>query len=515
MEVTEYRFKTFLLDVEERQLFNDQARIRLTPKAFDLLAYLVRNAGHLVHKDELLQMIWPDAFVEEGNLTRTIHTLRKALEEDDNGNKFIETVPTVGYRFVAKIDYPTASFSQTNAEERDLGTDALTADSVIVNSVTQIPDHREHADSPKSQNLKLPIPEAGKAGLAGAAGFILIALVTGFWVTNRSSNSITSVRASSRQSNHGEAYNHFKQGRLLIERRRRNDFKDALASFEKAIRLDPSYAAAHAGIADAKMGMFWGSNSHDDIVQARSAIEKAIGLDESNSYAHTVSCRLRATYDWDFKAAEKECQRAVALDPADHEAQRELAYLLNALGRMDEAVKAADRAIALAPTSFNKRARAQMLYYSRRYDEAIAQLVQIEETDPEFYSSIPWLRRSYEMKGDHSRALEHYIRQIENAQKSADPLVSKATSENAAELRSAFAASGWQAVLRLMEPSAANVDKAAVYAQLGETERAFETLNRSIERHDIMMVTIGSEPRLDPIRNDLRFGALLRRIGVR
>ena len=143
MEVTEYRFKTFLLDVSERQLLNDGTRIRLTPKAFDLLVYLVRNAGHLVHKDELLQAIWPDAFVEEGNLTRTIHTLRKALGEDENGNKFIETVPTAGYRFVAKIDNATASFSQPN-EEPNVGIDALTADSVTVNSLTQIPDRREH-----------------------------------------------------------------------------------------------------------------------------------------------------------------------------------------------------------------------------------------------------------------------------------------------------------------------------------------------------------------------------------
>src|SRR4026208_2143416 len=98
-----YQFKTFLLNVSERQLLDSGNPVRLTPKAFDLLVYLVRRAGHLVGKEELRLARGADSFVEEGNLTRTIHALRKALGEDDNGNKFIETVPTKGYRFVARL----------------------------------------------------------------------------------------------------------------------------------------------------------------------------------------------------------------------------------------------------------------------------------------------------------------------------------------------------------------------------------------------------------------------------
>src|SRR3954469_8421592 len=96
-----YRFKSFLLNVSERQLFDQDKPVPLRPKDFDVLVFLVERAGHLVGKEEILQSVWRDSFVEEGNLSRSIHSLRRALGQDKNGNRFIETVPTKGYRFVA------------------------------------------------------------------------------------------------------------------------------------------------------------------------------------------------------------------------------------------------------------------------------------------------------------------------------------------------------------------------------------------------------------------------------
>src|SRR5215216_5431740 len=102
-EKPSYRFKSFLLKVSERQLRDGDISIALTPKSFDTLVYLVERAGHLVEKEELMKAVWPDSFVEDGNLSRTIHDLRRALGQDKNGNKFIETIPTKGYRFVAEL----------------------------------------------------------------------------------------------------------------------------------------------------------------------------------------------------------------------------------------------------------------------------------------------------------------------------------------------------------------------------------------------------------------------------
>jgi Tol biopolymer transport system component/DNA-binding winged helix-turn-helix (wHTH) protein len=97
-----YEFADFRLDLSEKVLVHGDERIALTPKAFDTLKILVRNAGRLLEKEELLREIWPDRFVDEGNLAFNVKVLRKALGDDANEPKFIETVPRRGYRFIAE-----------------------------------------------------------------------------------------------------------------------------------------------------------------------------------------------------------------------------------------------------------------------------------------------------------------------------------------------------------------------------------------------------------------------------
>jgi TolB-like protein/DNA-binding winged helix-turn-helix (wHTH) protein/Tfp pilus assembly protein PilF len=102
-----YEFGPFRLDPAERKLLRGNEIVALTPKAFDTLHLLVRNSGHLLEKDELIGMLWPDTFVEEGSLSNNIFLLRKALGEDP---PFIETVPRRGYRFVgAVLQFPRAA----------------------------------------------------------------------------------------------------------------------------------------------------------------------------------------------------------------------------------------------------------------------------------------------------------------------------------------------------------------------------------------------------------------------
>jgi DNA-binding winged helix-turn-helix (wHTH) protein/TolB-like protein/Flp pilus assembly protein TadD len=98
-----YAFGPFLLDTRERRLLRDGEVVPLTLKAFDLLQILVENQGHLLPKEELLRRVWPDAIVEENNLTVTISALRKALDEGPTDRQYIETVPRRGYRFVAEF----------------------------------------------------------------------------------------------------------------------------------------------------------------------------------------------------------------------------------------------------------------------------------------------------------------------------------------------------------------------------------------------------------------------------
>ncbi len=141
-----YQFKSFRLAVEERQLLHNNLPVPLTPKAFDVLALLVERGGHLIEKDELMKLVWADSFVEEQNITRIIHLLRKTLGENGNGNKFIETVAKKGYRFVAdvsevrepiprKIENDKQNFSTTTDFPETIAAEEIAADLQITPAV--------------------------------------------------------------------------------------------------------------------------------------------------------------------------------------------------------------------------------------------------------------------------------------------------------------------------------------------------------------------------------------------
>jgi serine/threonine protein kinase/tetratricopeptide (TPR) repeat protein len=120
-----YAFGPFRLDSEKRVLVRDGAPVPLAPKVVETLLTLVESAGHLVDKDDLIKRVWPDAFVEEGNLNKNIFVLRKLLGVWDGGREYIETVPKRGYRFVAPVNEVThaevSAQSQTSASANLIG----------------------------------------------------------------------------------------------------------------------------------------------------------------------------------------------------------------------------------------------------------------------------------------------------------------------------------------------------------------------------------------------------------
>jgi DNA-binding winged helix-turn-helix (wHTH) protein len=114
-----YEFGPFRLEPAERKLLRGDEDVILTPKAFDTLVLLVRNNGHLLDKDKLLRTLWPDSFVEEGNLSNNISLLRKALGDD---SEYIETVPKQGYRFVGAVrQFPRAE--EPLAQQREFASE--------------------------------------------------------------------------------------------------------------------------------------------------------------------------------------------------------------------------------------------------------------------------------------------------------------------------------------------------------------------------------------------------------
>ena len=393
--MSSYQFGPFVLDVRERRLLRAGSPVPLTPKVFDTLAFLVERHGHLVTKDELLARVWGGTSVEEGSLPRAVHVLRKALAAADGTDphaQYIETVPTKGYRFLAAVANhdSTAAANAAPAE-------APPADTPVESGV-----HRAGSVAwPWSQRLLVIA--------FSLASLLLIGLT---WQASNQYPTPAPGRLGrlSPPTRSGAAYARFQSGRMHLERQLPGDVEVALGDFETAIQLDPRFAAAYAGKADARFFRYWETGAHDDIAQARLAIHKALELDGQGSYAHALQCRLLGTYDWDFAAAQTQCRRAIELDASDPEARRELAFLLSAIGERAAALKEMDAAISIAPSSFNKRSRGLLLYFAGRFDEAIVQLNQIEATDREYRESSRWIARCFEQKRDYAQALESLIR---------------------------------------------------------------------------------------------------------
>ncbi len=193
-----YQFKEFRLDVIERKLLRGSTSVSLTPKVFDVLAVLVERGGHLVEKDELLRLVWEDAFVEEANVARVIHSLRKILGENAK-NKFIETVPKKGYRFVAEVE-KLNGFSAQKDENSPTDEDVFLKDENFLNFQTdEIADNEKvRSDQYNSGNFyessrehltetQMPIRilenRNSKFFVFGTL-MLAIVLAAGFWMTN-------------------------------------------------------------------------------------------------------------------------------------------------------------------------------------------------------------------------------------------------------------------------------------------------------------------------------------------
>jgi DNA-binding winged helix-turn-helix (wHTH) protein/pimeloyl-ACP methyl ester carboxylesterase len=117
-----YEFGPFRLEQSERRLLREDRAIPLPGKAFDTLSVLLERHGKLVSKQDLMNAVWPESVVEENNLDRNISTLRKTLGEQATGEPFIETVPRVGYRFIAPVTFPTPRLMGRRAEDREFAT---------------------------------------------------------------------------------------------------------------------------------------------------------------------------------------------------------------------------------------------------------------------------------------------------------------------------------------------------------------------------------------------------------
>jgi len=153
-----FEFGPYRLDTAERVLLRDGQPVPLTLKAFDVLRLLVENSGHIVEKDELMNRVWTGSFVEEGNLKVTVSMVRKALDDHHDGNRYVETVPRRGYRFVAEV-------KEVTAERVDLVMHERTRQTVTIDEVG-IADQLPRTQPPLQNNHLLHKTKQHKLVLA-------------------------------------------------------------------------------------------------------------------------------------------------------------------------------------------------------------------------------------------------------------------------------------------------------------------------------------------------------------
>ncbi|MDQ3753402.1 MAG: winged helix-turn-helix domain-containing protein, partial [Acidobacteriota bacterium] len=308
-----------------------------------------------------------------------------------------------------------------------------------------------------------------------------------------------------------QAYQLYLKGRFHWNKRTPQDLQKAIAYFQQAIAIDPNYALAYTGLADAYALLAnAGTPPREMMPRARAAALKALSLDDNLAEAHTALGQIIVYYDYDFAGAEREHQRAIELNPNYATAHQWYSELLTGFGRHEEALAEMRRALEIDPLSLIiNRQYGVSLLFARQYDAALAQLHKTLELDANFALAHSTLSLAYRLKGDYAASVEELAKYEE--------LIGE--QQNAAMLRESFARSGWQGFLRTMsgERRPANSTPyivATFHAALGEKDKAFAELNKSYENREAFLALLKVDPRFDSLRADPRFQELLRRVGL-
>jgi TolB-like protein/DNA-binding winged helix-turn-helix (wHTH) protein/Flp pilus assembly protein TadD len=633
-----FEFGSFRLNPAERLLLRDQASVHLPPKAFDALLVLVQNRGHLLEKDELLRKVWPDTFVEESNLAQHISVLRKALQDGEDGSRYIETVPTRGYRFIAEVrelggitpdttvlsratpsQQPSPGVSKTGVRERirprhrfPSPTYALAALALLlavliftlpvwkrlhtagphpIQSLAVLPLQNLSAD-PAQEYFADGMTEALITDLAKIPGLKVISrtsimqykdshkklpqiaqelavdgIIEGAVLRSGDRVRITAqlVRAATDQHIWAETYERdlrdlvalqdevsrsiarqiqkkiappaplqmaasaavtpqaredYLKGRYFWNLRSQAGYLKAIDYFQAAMTVDPQYAKAYAGSADAYALL---GSMPDSKIPRATAMPKAkemalaaLKLDDSLADAHTSLAFVEMHYDWKFREAEEEFKRAVDLDPNYSIAHHWYAFDLAAMGRTDEAVAEVERARQTDPLSaIINTDLAEILYFARRYDEALQQARATVEMDPNFAHAHRVLARIYGEKHMFPEAIAEGQRAVALSGDDTWMLL---------DLASTYALAGNRKEAQNCLRGAANIspggvlpqtgDTAEIYVAWGEVDRSLKVLESVYRRRDGGLILLNADPRFDTLKCDPRFQQLLQRIGL-
>jgi serine/threonine-protein kinase len=326
------------------------------------------------------------------------------------------------------------------------------------------------------------------------------------------------ARLEGDRSVHGAAYDAFLRGNHFLDYGEGEETIDrAIASFEDAIDLDPSFAPAYLGLSRALRIRHHAYSPDESVIdRSRAAVFTALELDPTSAEAHAVLGRHLYVYEWDWTGSERALKTALELGPGNSNAHRYYAYLLAITGRVEQAFPHANRAVELDPLS-NATWISRIVVYAlaRRYEEAIEMCLEAIELFPKSAMYRGAAADLYSKRGLHAQALE--MHEEDGALRSNpedSPLHLKNRVSICAHAGDIDCAS--QALRRLLDlRSRKNVGPAvlaAAYAAMGDREHAIENLEKAYDERDTQISNIQFNDNWDAIRDDPRFHDIVRRM---
>jgi DNA-binding winged helix-turn-helix (wHTH) protein/tetratricopeptide (TPR) repeat protein len=491
-----YRFGPYVLQPSEWRLEHGDQAVLLPPKSLHVLIVLVRSAGRLVTKEEILAEVWGNAFVEEGNVAFHIAKLRRILVEPA-GEIYIETVKKRGYRFAAPVTVQTA----------DAGMASPPANAVP--AVVRTPAARAATPSDAA-------PAGRRRFLAAAVLGVLAVVGSGASLALKGAPFGVPARSVPDR----EASDLYLRAREHWKWRTPHSVQQAMVLYQRALEIDPAFARAHAGLADCYNLSMSGLSPRERYPRAKLHAERALILDPMSAEARTSVAVLRYKFEWRWQEAEDEFQHAIRLDPEYVLAHHWYGEFAGLMGRTGEALEHLKRALALDPQSLAIRGdmvppllRAGRVQAARRVvDDAMA-------IDPNWYG-LPMRMADVEAaEGGERQSAENTWRAM---------VLRGVPLAEIDELRDAFTRGGRDAMTRALirqylsqdvEPtSPASFGLATqlsqAYGQIGERVEALRWLRIAIERREDAALHMLTHAGYDSIRADPRFQALLAEVGL-
>ena len=318
-----------------------------------------------------------------------------------------------------------------------------------------------------------------------------------------------------RYTDNPEAYQLYLKGIYWSSKSTREGLSKGRDYFRQAIAVDPNYALAYTGLAYYyKLADDWFLSPKDSMPEAKEASQKALALDDSLPQAHTELGEVYYLYEFKWADAENEFRRAIELNPDYALAHTDYGWLLMSTGRTNEGIAESKLGQELDPLSLDTNVYLGInFYYTRHYDAAVEQLKKTLDNSPDFWFAHAYLGRAYGKLGRMPEA----IAELQKAEQ-----LSGGLADTWSGLGIAYAAQGEKTKAReILERLKAQTDPyvppysvAALYANLGENDHAFEYLQKAYEQGSFYMSVLKIDPELDPLRSDPRLTELLRKMGL-